>query len=97
MISQTYPTNLPCPEVSVKSFIARRKDRVVSRVQPHAVVPRRTSPFGARCIHVAHEIGIVGNEQIRPYATRRTYNKTRSARGRKSLAAVAAVKRTSNE
>jgi hypothetical protein len=63
----------------MKTLVTGGKDRVVAWVEPDTVVPARARPFGAGCIHVAYQVRVVGDQQVRADATRRSWRACVSA------------------
>lgn len=55
----------------MEPLVARGENRIVTRVESKPVVPPGAPPFRACGVHVAHEVGIVGDKQAWADATRR--------------------------
>ena len=51
-------------------LVAGGEDRVVTRIESDAVVPPRACPFRTGRVHVAHQIRVVGEQQIGADAAR---------------------------
>jgi hypothetical protein len=62
----TYSANHLGAHIGMLLLVTLGEDVVMSGVHLHAIVPGASRPFRPRSVHVAEEIWVVGDEEVRP-------------------------------